>query len=52
MKFMFSRTPRPTPTSPSTSTSPAAQVEATGGVEVLGDAAAARSILDNMNFMF
>ena len=30
----------------------AAQVEATGGVEVLGDAAAARSILDNMNFMF
>jgi uncharacterized protein (TIGR03083 family) len=30
----------------------AAQLEAAGEVEVLGDAAAARSVLDNMNFMF
>jgi uncharacterized protein (TIGR03083 family) len=30
----------------------AAQVAAAGAVEVLGDAAAARSVLDNMNFMF
>ena len=30
----------------------AAQVEAAGGVEVAGDAAVARSVLDAMNFMF
>jgi uncharacterized protein (TIGR03083 family) len=30
----------------------AAQVEAAGGVEVTGDAAVARSVLDAMNFMF